>query len=591
MSDLGTNILALVLELPNTREICLNDPLSPALVSELAETEALISEALREVNILQSDMRPVNLLPVELLIHIFGFLGGGSFVVPVSHVCRRWRNVALCTPSLWTVIRESDDFLAATTFMERSNNLVLDVSLQVIISDGEFKKFHDIVTPHASRFRRLHVVVHGYRVFDFYYSLSECDLVMPALEHFSIRIIEYGFEDDRSDEERLPLCQRFFDQLESLTELTFRGTLPLREHLSHSIRSLTIADRSFDLNEVLACLEAASNLEYLALLDSVPHTFHRSTQRPIVELSRLKEFHWFQGRVVDNLLETVKLFEHLVLPGLDTSSTQFVMLLDPSKYMNSALYTPCHRFTNLFNTAVTELILEASHYASGKPARNNIVFHGRHNGETVFSVRVMRGSLGFLCVPGGMFLTSSVYVDLSKVTHLTFTSTLPYAWNRFFRTPPIWAHFLRSVPFVKVLRLHVSTPTDIIKSITNASYSNSNSDSSDSPYPPTLFIPDLQYLHLFRCGVVVVGEEEGKRRGTVCTGSSNSEKKDLLRFLATRVEFGIPIKSIVCSPEDGDGLLPAVLDLVESIEFGRPGNWAEPQFPSRMAALLEKHLN
>ena len=509
-------------------------------------------------------MRPVNLLPVELLIQIFGFLGGGSFVVPVSHVCRRWRNIALCTPSLWTVIREEDDVFAATTFMERSNDLMLDVSFQVSMRNEGFKIFQDTVEPYASRFRRLHVGVYGDRVFDFYHLLAECDLVMPALEHFSIRMYEFGFPDNSHDEELLRLSQCFFNQLESLTELTFRGALPLQEHLSHTIRSLTIADRVFDLDEMLACLEAAYNLEYLALLDSVPHTF-QSTRRPLVELSRLKEFHWFQGMVVDNLLGTVKLFEHVVLPGLDT--TQFVMLLNPLKYMNCDLYSPCHRFTNLFNT-VTELILEASHYAPGKPARNNIVFHGRHDGETVFSVRVMRGSLGFLCVPGGMFLTSSVHVDLSKVTHLSFTSTLPYAWDRFFRTSPRWAHLLRSVPSVKVLRLHVSTPTDIINSISNAN--------DDSPYP---LIPELQHLHLFRCG----------GRSIIC--GANGGKKMLLRFLESRIEVGMPIKSIVCSPEDGNALLPTVLDLIESIEIRRPGNWAEPQFPSRMAALLEEHLN
>jgi hypothetical protein len=50
MSDLGTNLLALtlaralVLELPNTREICLNDPLSPALVSEVRRISTFAPE-------------------------------------------------------------------------------------------------------------------------------------------------------------------------------------------------------------------------------------------------------------------------------------------------------------------------------------------------------------------------------------------------------------------------------------------------------------------------------------------------------------------------------------------------------------------
>ncbi|KAI0253701.1 hypothetical protein BJV78DRAFT_1299830 [Lactifluus subvellereus] len=568
MSDLdftGTNLLALTLvraltlELTNTRETCLNHRSSSVLAKELSETETLISDALREINILRSDMRLVNRLPVEILIHIFGFLGAGSFVVPVSHVCRRWRSIALCTPSLWTVIREDDDILTSMCFMERSQNMTLDVSFPIFMREEGFKLFQDAVAPHASRIRRLHVGVYGDRVYDFYRLLAECDFMMPALEHFSIRMSRGGLPQH---------C--LFGESEALTELVFRGALPLQAHFSPSIRSLTLADRVFDLDTMLGCLEAAPNLEYLALLDSVPHTFE-STRRSLVALDGLREFHWFQGRVFDNLLGTVKLFEHLVLPRLDT--TEFVMLLDPTKYSTSDLYTPCHRSATLFST-VTELNLEATHYAPGKPARNNIVFNGRHNHETVFSVRVNRASLEHLCVPGGIFLTSSVHIDLSQVTQLTFTSMLPYTWGRFFRTS--WAQFFRCLPAVKVLRLHVSKPAGILASII---------DAEESPYP---LLPELRVLHLFRCESGAAGAGGGGGGGGI---SDEDGVQILLRFLERRADFGMPIESIVCSSEDGSALPPAVLALVDSVEFGRPGKWAEMAFPSRMGALLEEHLN
>jgi hypothetical protein len=457
--------------------------------------------------------------------------------------------------------------------MERSQNIMLDVSFPIFMRVEGFKIFQAAVMPHASRIRRLHVGVYGDRVFDFYRLLAEGDVMMPALEQFSIRMIEDGFPDDSHDE-RLPQpC--LFGESEFLTELTFRGALPLKSHLSPAIRSLTLADRAFDLDNMLGCLQAAPNLEYLALLDCVPHTFE-SIHRSLVELSQLRELRWFQGRVFDNLLGTVKLFEHLVLPRLDT--TEFVMLLDPTKYMSSELYTPCHRSATLLST-VTELVLEATHYAPGKPARNNIAFHGRHNGETVFSVRVMRGSLGPLCVPGGLFLASSVHVDLSQVTQLTFTSALPYNWRRFFRTS--LAHFLRCVPAVKVLRLHVSKPADIIADILNA---------DDSPYP---LLPELRALHVFRCKR---GPDSAdcSAAGGGCSGAGISDTESeqvLLPFLERRANFGMPIESIVCSSEDARALPPEVLTLVDSVEFGRPGKWAKPEFPRRMAALLEEHLN
>jgi len=73
-------------------------------------------------------------------------------------------------------------------------------------------------------------------------------------------------------------------------ELTCRGTLLPQTHLSLTIRSLTLVDRVADLDELLHCLTAAPNLEYVMLLDSVPHTFEPST-RPVVTLNGLKEFH------------------------------------------------------------------------------------------------------------------------------------------------------------------------------------------------------------------------------------------------------------------------------------------------------------
>lgn len=591
---LATHLLALRLsrelaqEFPNTRAACLNNSWNTALANELAEAETLLSDVLHGVGILRSHMRPANRIPPELLAHIFSFLGGGAYVVPASHVCQRWRDIALGMPSLWTTIHEDDNFGAAQCFMERSLNRKLDVSFPVYMRQEGIRRFQAAVAQHASRIRRLHVFVYGDRVLDFYRSLAACDLVMPALEHFSIVMIEYGFPDDsRADG---PLS--FFDESECLTELTFKGALPLQTHLSPAIRSLTLADRVVDLDVLLGCLAAAPNLEYLALLDSVPHTFDPST-RPVVALNALKEFHWFQGRVFDNVLGTIKLFEHLVLPSLD--SPEFVLLLEPTKYAVSDLYTPCRRSTTLFQ-AITELCLEATHYSPDKPARNNVVFHGRHNHETLFSVRVHRVSIESMCSTAptggnnggwgdgggsGLFLASSVRADLSHLTHLTLTSALPYHWNRFFGGS--WPCFFRCVSAVRVLRLYVSRPVDIITALASA-------DNTSAPH-----LPALRVLYLFRC------------RGT--TGANGG--KVLPRFLKRRADLGIPIESIVCSaPADvdtgnGNGnkgsdadadadalLLPGVLSHVDSVEFGHPGNWADPPaFPRRMGALLEEHLN
>jgi hypothetical protein len=537
---------------------------------------------LGEIYILRSFLRPINRLPPELLAHIFGFLGAGSFVVPASHVCQRWRNIALSIPALWTVIREDDDVFAARCFMERSKNMMLDVSFVIDMRGEGFQEFQFVVAPYASRIERLHVEVYGDRVYDFYCLLAARDFEMPALEHFSIRMIEYGFQDDSRDG---PLQEGpFFRASEPLKRLTFRAALPLQTQFSPAIRSLTLAERVFDLDALLGCLGAAPNLEYLACLNSVPHTFE-CTSRSQVSLNRLRELHWFQLWVFDNILGTVKLFEHLDTPNLDT--TQFVLLLDPTRYAYSDLYPPCHRSVSLFRT-VTELHLEASHFTPGKPARNNIIFHGRHDHETLFSVRVQRATLPAFCaLDDGIFLASSLHVDPAHITHLTLTSVFPYSWARFFRTA--WTRFFRTLPAIKVLRLCTSKPLDIIAALAAA-------DELAAPAPAALVLPDLRALHLFarnkyaRAARATAGTAptEAAVAGNMWDGDAG---ETLIRFLQRRADLGARIETLICSAESAAALPPAVLALVDAVEPAAPGAWAEPAFPRRMVPLLEEHLN
>ncbi len=183
-------------------------------------------------------MRPINRLPPELLVHIFSYLGGGAFVVPASQVCRRWRDIALDTPSLWAVIREQDNMFAAQCFMERSRRAKLDVSIIIdMLQPDDFVVFQSLVMPHATRIRRLHVDVFGDRAYDFYRLLAKRDFLMPGLEHFSIRMTEYGWHDYADDD---PLLSResFFSESDFLERLTFRSVLPLPTLLSCNIKSI-----------------------------------------------------------------------------------------------------------------------------------------------------------------------------------------------------------------------------------------------------------------------------------------------------------------------------------------------------------------
>jgi len=488
--------------------------------------------------------------------------------------------------------------------MHRSRNLPLDISYPVFMREPDgFAAFRELVAPHAPRIRRLHAHIYGDRVFDFYALLAARDFELPALEHFSIRMSEYGFRDDTCDHV-LP-AQSFFPESESLDRLTFRSALPLHTQLSSAIRSLTLAERAFDLDALLACLAAAPNLEYLALLNSVPYTFECKPREP-VSLLQLKELHWFQVWVFDDLLGTVKFFEHLVAPNLD--HTRFVLLLDPTKYSAAALYPPsCQRALHPFGP-ITELHLEAAHFRPGKPARNNLIFHGRRAHETLFTIRLHRGSLDAFCAAAaatsdgnigigiGIALTSSLRVDVAHLTQLTLSSPYAYNWSRFFCHPDAWPRFLRALPAVKVLRLRVTQPIQIIAAIAAA----------EERSAPSNLLPNLCALHLFRPTIppspppstpakaaksakAAKAAAEVEAVGTMYDGDAGNI---LLHFLRRRADLGTPIESIVCSPEDAEALPPEVFDLVDSVELGHPGTWGtEPLFPKSMIPLLEEHLD
>ncbi|KDQ62670.1 hypothetical protein JAAARDRAFT_54575 [Jaapia argillacea MUCL 33604] len=125
---------------------------------------------------------PIATLPVELLTRIF-ILGSAddineshlrkpdecapNFEVLVSHVCRSWRNIALHTASLWTLIqfRDISHLDRAKAYVERSRNRLLDILVDTVdethhirgvtLFRDEFDPVFEIITPHVKRWRTL----------------------------------------------------------------------------------------------------------------------------------------------------------------------------------------------------------------------------------------------------------------------------------------------------------------------------------------------------------------------------------------------------------------------------------------------------
>jgi len=96
--------------------------------------------------------RSINRLPPEILVHIFNFVpssprsrdeSASSLIWPslfdfkdvnsllgVTHVCRRWRDIALGSSTLWTTIDEHSHHAAASAYVERSR----ETSLKILVN-------------------------------------------------------------------------------------------------------------------------------------------------------------------------------------------------------------------------------------------------------------------------------------------------------------------------------------------------------------------------------------------------------------------------------------------------------------------------
>ncbi|KZV95466.1 hypothetical protein EXIGLDRAFT_735192 [Exidia glandulosa HHB12029] len=97
----------------------------------------------------------MNALDAKLLSRIFTF--AASDAVAVSHVSRYWRAIALQTPQLWSTLTTDLGPIAATVFLERSQDAPLDIHIELSIAADDaytrIRMFMQYTLPHVSRWR------------------------------------------------------------------------------------------------------------------------------------------------------------------------------------------------------------------------------------------------------------------------------------------------------------------------------------------------------------------------------------------------------------------------------------------------------
>ena len=141
------------------------------LLRQLLDVRAAISQQRTKINELIRQRPPaIDRLPTEILlpILIFAIHTQPSFKrkQQLAGVCRRWKNIVLDSPMLWSLIRVSrrESLISIRTHLKRSGNAPLDILIEV--KNGS-SGVHDILslTPdiqvvlaHAHRWQSLFVV-------------------------------------------------------------------------------------------------------------------------------------------------------------------------------------------------------------------------------------------------------------------------------------------------------------------------------------------------------------------------------------------------------------------------------------------------
>ncbi|KAI0659179.1 hypothetical protein C8Q70DRAFT_986130 [Cubamyces menziesii] len=142
---------------------------------DLVQTDIVVSQTLLEIRTQLKFLSPSARLPSEILAQCFEHamscvLPGRSEslgkrdtahqfpihpLITITHVCKRWRDVALGTPTLWACI---DDERPAQleAFLARSR----DVPISMHLTTKDMSRTALVLSKHASRTRRLDLTIH-----------------------------------------------------------------------------------------------------------------------------------------------------------------------------------------------------------------------------------------------------------------------------------------------------------------------------------------------------------------------------------------------------------------------------------------------
>jgi hypothetical protein len=247
------------------------------LQDEVQVLELDLARKQREIIALTNSVAPISLLPSELIAEIFNTGRHTSSIRPsfplvVSHVTRKWREIAIQSPSLWTDIRiggRSETQALLDLYLQRSQDQPLDVEIhhfhRSALRRDEIRKLYDdifgILAHHAGRWRHLRIIVdselpeedHLLWIFTQLH-----DLYAPRLQSFYLESNGIASAPKR--------CDIFTHGAPLLSSIVLRGdALPFGLPPLSSVTKLELGPctdqyRHYELNKILTGLPTLSEL-------------------------------------------------------------------------------------------------------------------------------------------------------------------------------------------------------------------------------------------------------------------------------------------------------------------------------------------
>ncbi|PPQ64713.1 hypothetical protein CVT24_008340 [Panaeolus cyanescens] len=226
-------------------------------------------------------------LPPEIMAYIFEMCVADGWTrtpLVVSHVCSAWRKAAL-TPSVWSHVYVNIDlsrepYDRAQLWLERSQQMSLDVTIEVVNESIWMRNVIDLLASHAHRWRSLTI-----RSF---YLISANDILgdigPKAMEHLSqvnISVSEefsnaQGLNPEESQILNLPITFANAPNLKTL--LLKRNILPTADLIPSSVQALTLQLTSVgvtsqqSIGAILQLLEGLPQLVQLTIEVPVSQT-------------------------------------------------------------------------------------------------------------------------------------------------------------------------------------------------------------------------------------------------------------------------------------------------------------------------------